>query len=545
MARYVEEEPLKNYQIDSFVDGYNSFSGSKLLIKKTEIPQGATNVTIDENGSATKRAGKSRYGAELSSGHALFGLGRLKNSSNNKVIAASNTAWYNITSSTSTVLTGMTFTADKPTRFCQAIDRLYGANNTDNLAYTTNGSTITEVTANGNIGDWPVFFNQRIYMTNATFADRIYYSNSYSIDLTTNPPTLTTTDFGTFNTDLTATPDKNAGYITLLPGGGVEIVCLKSDNQQGTDYLFVYTKGHGVWRIGVAANNADGSLAHTVTQFVPVGDTPSGLSVIKHKNDQWSFNGYNVVTLGEVATFQTSRLTAKGGRVKAEADSIAAAGKSLVVGGSFKDKVYYAYQTGSYNDRVITYNSILNAWDPPYTNWNVSCFLVHTEDDGTQRFLAGSSNSGDSFVYELETGQNDQGAAISAMFETKSTDCEKPGLVKYFAFIDVFYGSLFGTLTYEVFIDEVSSITGSLQIGNSSDRTAGISAFPLGTKPLGAEYDPDATFTSLAQNDSFRIDCGYTEGKRISVRFTNAVTGEAFKINGISIWYSEGSIYQE
>lgn len=545
MARsYRNETPLQSYdKISSFEGGYNSFSASKLLIKDNEFPQGALEVTIDENGSATKRNGKSRYSAEVASGHAIFGLGRLKNSSHNKVIATSNTSWYLITSGTATALTGMSFTADKPTRYCQTIDRLYGANNTDNLAYTANGSTITEVSANGNIGDWPVYFNQRIYMTNATYADRIYYSNSYSLDLSTSPPTLTTTDFGSFNTDLTSSPKKTAGYIVLLPGGGVEITRLILDNQSGTDYLFAETKNHGLWRVGVATANSDGSLAHTVVQFAPAVNSPSGLSLVKHKNDLWLYDGSNFSTVGEVATFQTARLTTKGGRVKAEADSIATAGKDDVVACSYKDKVYYAYQTGSYNDRVEVHDSVTNSWSSPYTNWNVSCFLVHTEDDGTQRLLAGSSNASDSYVYELETGTNDQSTAIDAQFDTKSTDCGKPGLLKRFAFIDVFYGMVFGTLSYEVFIDEVSSITGSLQLGNSSTRTAGLGAFALGTKALGVEFE-SGTFASLSQNDSFRIDCAYTAGQRISVRFSNGNTSENFKINGINIWYLDGSIYE-
>lgn len=545
--RYANETPLQNFEIPSFKDGYNSFSGSKLLIKKTEFPQGAFNVYSDENGSVTKRAGKSRWGAELASGYKAQGMGWLRNTSHNKVIAAAGTAWYNVTSTTSTALTGKTFTADKFTTFEQAIDRLYGANNTDNLCYTTNGTSITEVSSNGNIGLWPVYFNQRIYMTNATYPDRIYYSNSYSVDLTTNPPTLTTTDFGSFNTDLSASPKKTAGYIALLPGTGVEINRLFRDSQSGTDYLWVHTEHHGVWRIGVGSANSDGSLAHTVTQFVPGSETHSGASVVKNGNDQWFYDrkSENFVTLGEVAQFQNARITPKGGRVKAEVASIATAGHSQVAAGTFKSKIYFAYRTGSYNDRVIVYDTITNTWSSPYSGWNVSSFMEYEDDNEVKRFLAGSSDSADSYIYELETGTADQNTAISATFDTISTDCGKPGLIKRFGFIDVFYGTVFGVLNYEVFIDETSSLTGSLQLGNSTSVSVGIGSIPVGRYPVGADYDTSTTFASLAQNDSFRIDCGYAAGKRISVRFTNANTGESFKINGVSIWYLEGSIYEQ
>lgn len=549
MARraYREDEPLQRFSLGSFEGGYNSFSGSKLLIKNSEFPQGAMEVYSDENGSVTKRAGKSRYGVELENNHAIVGIGNLKNSIYNKLLAMCNQTLYHLTSSAKTAITGVTFTADKVCDILNADGKVWIANNTDNLAYSSDGATVTAISSNGNIGRWPIFYNQRLYMTNASNLDRIYYSNPVAIDLSTNPPTytgLSTTNL--FNTDLTATPKKTAGYIILIPNSGVEVTRLIVQNQAGTDYLWAHTKNHGIWRISPNGTNSDGSLIHSVVQFVPSTGTPSGQSVGAAGNDQWFYDrkNANFVTLGEVATYQNSRITPKGGRVKAEITSMAVAAHSKVAFGFFKSKVYFAYMVGTYNDRVEVYDTISNSWSAPYSNWNIGQFMVFEEDDGTQRILTTSSKTTDSYVYEIETGTADGSTAISAKVDSKSTDCGQPGLIKRFAFIDVFYSTVFGVLSYEVFIDEVTSLTGSLQLGNSASAAIGMGSVPMGITPMGAKYPSGTTFASLSQNDSFRIDCGYAAGKKISVRFSNANTGEGFKINGIAIHYLPGSIYE-
>lgn len=536
MATRYYDDNLLSHTLPSFSGGYNSYAGGKSTVADNEFPYGQ-NVVVEGNGSTTKRNGSSRYTPQISNGHKITGLGWLSNSTYNELIISSNTSWYN---KAATPLSGMSFTADKETHFCQAIDRLYGANNTNNLAYTSDGLTITEVSTNGNIGDWPVYYNQRLYMTNAANPDRIYYSNP----INATASSYSAGDFGTFDTNLSATPKKNAGFIILIPGGGVVITRLYLDNTSGTDYLYAYTKRHGIWRISYSAVNNDGSIAHTITQVVSSGGTPSGKSLVKVANDQWYYGGDNWYSYGEQAQYQNLRISTKGGRVKREADTISSGGKNNVAGAIFKNKIYSAYQTGSYNDRLEIYDVRLNSWSSPIVGINANCFLVYEDDSGISRLLAGSSNPNDSYVYELETGTDDVSNPVDAFFETKSTDCGKPGLFKYFGFIDVSYSLVYGVLTYEVFVDEVLSITGSLQLGNSNSMPVGVGSTLIGSTLVGSDYDPNTTFASLAQNDTFRIDCGYTAGKKVSVRFSNNNTGEQFKIDSLTIWYIPGSIYQ-
>lgn len=523
---------LKKFSIESFNRGYNSYAGSRSQVEDEEIPQGAYNVVLDDNGSAAKVNGMTKFcSAEID--EAIRGMSQFHTSVINKLIVASGDAWYDVTTSTKTALTGMTFTTDQETAFCQALGNLYGCNGTDNLAYTDDGETITEVTSNGNVGDQIVFFNQRLYMTNASNMDRVYYSNPYASDGSIG-------DFGTFDTNLSATPPKNAGFLMFDPGSGEEVTHLRVVK----NYLYVYTK-RNIWRVAASSTlNDDNSVNHTAELLVEGNGTPSMRGAVQVGNDIWHYNYDNIYSLGEVAEFQNIRATTKSARVKSEVNSIAVAGRGTVAMGQYKERVYISYMTGTYNDRILIYDARLNAWSSPVIGKNISCFLDWEDDDGTHRFLAGSSDSSKSYIYQLESGTDDDGVAIDAKFETKSTDCGSPGLMKRIAFIEVFYSMVYGVLSYEVKLDEVTSTTGSQQLGNSTSMPVGVGSMMIGSFPIGEEYDPDTEFADLAQNSSFAIDCGFEEGRRVSVAFSNSNAGEQFKINGITIHYKEGSPYE-
>lgn len=525
---------LKQFSIKSFNKGYNSYAASRSMVEDQEIPQGAYNVVLDDNGSASKVAGMSKYcSEEIATGKAIRGMAQFHTSSINKLIVAAGTAWYDVGTTSKTALTGMTFTNDKDTFFCQAMGRLYGCNGTDNLAYTSNGTTITEVTSNGNIGDQIVYYNQRLYMTNSSNPDRVYFSNPINNDGTIG-------NFGTFDTNLSATPAKNAGWFAIEQGGGKEVTHLRVVKNT----LYVYTKD-SVWRVTASSTlNDDNSVNHLFEELVSGNGTPSSRGAIQVANDIWHYNYDNIYSLGEVAEFQNIRATTKSARVKSEINSIAVNGRDKVAMGQYKEKVYISYTTGTYNDRITIYDVRLNAWSAPIQGKNISCFLDWVDDDGTHRFLGGSSDSSKSYIYQLESGTDDDDTAIEAMFETKSTDCDKPGLVKRFAFVEVFYSMVYGVLSYEVKIDETTSTTGSKQLGNSTDRPVGIGSMMIGSFPIGSEYDPSTDFADLAQNSSFTIDTGFEEGKRIAIKFSNSNSGEQFKINGVTIHYKEGNPYE-
>lgn len=108
---------LKKYAIKSFNKGYNSYASSRSMVEDQEIPQGAYNVVLDDNGSASKVAGMEKYSVEVASGKAIRGMTQFLTSSIRKLIAAAGTGWYDVTTSASTLLDGMTFTDDLDTTF--------------------------------------------------------------------------------------------------------------------------------------------------------------------------------------------------------------------------------------------------------------------------------------------------------------------------------------------------------------------------------------------------------------------------------------------
>lgn len=541
--KYYPDDELKNYPVKDFKLGYNSYAASKSLIKDNEFPYGV-NVLLDDNGSVTKRNGSSRYGGEVLSGKAPKNGVQYRTTTVNELIVGVGTKWKKSTGSSFTDIPGLTFTDDLDWDFVVTLGRLYGCNGTDKLAYY-DGSTITEQTTNGNVGDQVVAFNARLYMTNSSYPDRIYYSNPYSYDAAT--AAFSVSNFGTFNTDLTSTPKKNAGYIMLDPGSGVRITKLKVYSSVGTgDCLYVWTNRQ-LWKITpVAEPLDDGSIAHSISVIVDGKGTPAPKSVVQMGNDLKFFDYDNIYSLGEQPQYQNIRVSTLSGRIKSEIDEVTIAGKSQVAMGFFKDKLWFSYRKGTYNDRICIYDVRLNAWGAPFQGLNIGWFLDFEETDGTHRWLGGSSDSADSYVYELDTGTNDNSTAVSAEFETKSFDCGKPGLIKRFAFIDVFYALLFGKLSYQVFIDEVDS-TGieTIGLGTSSSVPSGCGTQPVGTFPFGLEYNTATTFATLLKNSTFRIELGYVAGKRISVRFTNNNLGEQFKINSMIPYFIEGSIHEQ
>lgn len=526
---------LKNHALENFALGYNSYLQSKSMVEDREIPYGF-NVVLNDVGSATKRSGYLAYGGEIVAGHTPKGAAHYVTDTKNEVIVACNTGWYRKNGSSWDLIPGKTFSADKDTYFIQAMGRLYGANGTDNLCYY-DGTSITEVSPTyGGVFKRLAFFAYRLWGISATDSDRLYWSNTIAADGTMG-------DFGTFDVNLSASPiPKNAGWLEIVPGAGIKLKNIYTDSDAGSEFIYVESDRRVDRFSATATKNTDNSLIWPQGNITPDIGALSPFGSVKVGNDRWFYTGDSISSRGEVAQYQNIRTQNKSGRINSEISSIPPSGRGSVALGYWKDKVYIAHKVGSYNDKVEVYDVKLNAWGTPLTGLNIHSFLSVTESDGTKRFLGLSSN--ESYVLELETGLDDNGTAIAAEFETKATDCKLPGVVKRFAFIDVFYSTVYGTLTYEVFLDEVSSITGSVRLGNSQDKPVGIGSLPIGSFVIGEEYDPSTTFATLQQNSSFRIYCDYNPGKTISVRFGNANLGEQFRINGIVVNFLPGSIYE-
>lgn len=536
---------LQSHFLKAFNLGYNSYSQSKTMIKDEEFAYGQ-NVELDDNGSVQKRSGSRRYSIQVAPGRSIQGMIQFKSPSINSLICAAGTNWYNCTTTTAIALTGATFADSLATDYCQAFDRLYGANGTDPLSYTTDASSINQVTTFGNIGRFPVFFGGRIFMTNSAFPDRIYFSNTITPSAVPNTG-YTVGNFGTFDTDLNATPQKkNAGFLQIAPGSGVVIIKLFVDGDQGSiDSLFVYTERNGIYKFdNLQVDGADGHITMSTSHTNAYFSTPAPRSVLKVANDQEFYGGDNLYSLGAVALYNNVRVSVKSGRIKSEMIGVPAPAKKNFVNSFFKTDVYSAYTGGTFNDRMIVRNTVLNAYSAPWVGINSSCMIEYIEPDGTRRLLSGSSDPSNSYIYELQSGLDDAGVPVKSYFETKSTDCDMPGRVKRLGFVKVYYALVYGTITYEVFADEISSITGSITFGQASSGSSGFGMLPFGMFAFGMESSAGATNANQAINGVLTIPCNYVAGTRFSVRFTNSNLNEQFKINAASFHFLPGSIFE-
>lgn len=542
---------LKSFNFQKFDGGYNSFSGSRSNVKDNEIPSipGSTkNVILDDNGSPQKRSGFINWSAALTPSFPVSGMALYKTYTTNTVIAASGTSWWNCSSGVSTKLTGKTFASSTQTSFCASTGVLFGANGVDNLCYTSDALTINEVTVNGLIGTYPTFYNSRIYMLSTAFPDRVYFSNPYAFTLPTQGGLSVTTsitgfDFANlFVTNLSATPKQNAGFLAFQPGSGVVIVSLIID---GTT-LFAFTKAHGIWSITTNVTvNSDGTITHSFSPVVNGIGCPSPRSIAKvSQNDLYFYGGDNMYSRGEVQYYASPRVTTQSGRIQSEMRSIVQVAKQNVATVFYLNKVYVAYQTGGIqNDTIILKDTVLNAWSTPFTGIPISCFLDYTDAAGYRHLLGGSSDPARPYIFELNVGTDDGGVPISASFETKSSDCKAPGLIKYAAFIDVFYQQLKGTLDCQVIGDETTILsTYSQQQQLVASGSIGVGSQVVGTFLVGAEFTPGAVIAAASYEGQFRISVNYKRFRRISIKFSNPRLGEQFKINNAVVWFKEGSI---
>lgn len=344
--------------------------------------------------------------------------------------------------------------------------------------------------------------------------------------------------------NFTSTTPYFGGYFRIKPGAGVEITGLF----EGVDGLYAGTKQGEIYKItAVGTTGISAAQTHSIQLVVRGAGFSSPCATVQVGNDMQFFYDKYWMSLGYQQLFgNLLRASNLSKRYKPELTTIK--NKDKVSAAFFNDTVYLSYGSGNENTRVAKLsfkdrNYQLSAWSAPITDWNVTKFIVYTDSDGTKHLYGGSSV--ESYVYEFESGQNNNGVAINATLETKSYDCKLPGQVKYFAFIDVFYSMVYGALTYEVLIDEISSAVGTKSLGNSNDGGIGVGSQIMGEFIVGEELDETATFASLQQNNRFRIPVNFKKGQTISVRFTNNNIGEDFKINGIKIYYQPGSIYEE
>lgn len=533
MSKY-DDEKLQEFSIPALNGGYNNYTQSKTSVEDNEIIGSSLNVEVDETFTGIKKVGGSaRVSTEISAGHIGNHIHIHSTETGDEVIAISGSVVSKI-KPTQVVITGVTPTADLDYTSMQGGNKSYFLNGTDN-PFSYDGSVLATLSTNqptNGCGSVGVYYARRAYVTDKVNKDQVNFSGMFSPE-----------DTKDYLFNFTTTTPVFAGYFRIKPGAGVEITNLF----EGTDGLYIFTKQGEIYRaVPDGTTGLTAAQVHSV-QLIARGAGASGaFATIQVSNDihffydkYWNSLGYQQLYGNLLRSSNLSK------RVKPELSSIV--NKNKVAAVFFNDSAYISYGNTAYNNRVLKMsfkdrNFQMGAWSAPIDGWKVNKWAVYTDTSGIKHLYGASSI--DSYINEYDIGSNNGVAAVEAIFEVKSFDCKRPGQIKYFPFIDVFYSTVFGQLSYQVFIDEVLAVEDVKQLGNSSSKGAGSGSYPSGAKPSGANYDPSTTFATLKQNSKLRIPCNFKRGQTVTVRLSNSNSNESFKINGLKIYFQEGSVYE-
>lgn len=495
---------LKDFEISTFTGGINKFLG-KRNIADNELPD-MQNMDFVGLGGLKKRAGRIKAGTSIDD--RVRGLAYFKTPSIRGWYRMSGTTLKN---SSNGALTGMAYTSDLQTEFIQAQDKLYVMNGTDNLSFTSDGSTITEITANGNVGAIGIYYNQRLYCNNTTNPARLYFSGSG-------------TSIGNFSS---ASP-AYGGYIEFKPGSGAIIKGLA----RFQDDLYVWLED-SIYRVHpVSGSGTTNALDHTIELVSNMRGCVSHRSIDQVENDIFFFARDGVFSLGEVANYIEVRTTEMTSRIwpTIQAVSSDALARTAAVYSNHKYYLSLSDDGQDYNNKVLVWDTRYGGW-LYWTNMNVNCWLEYIDANDARHIYYGSDTTGQ--TYEINVGSNDDGVAINAYFYTKCYDLKDFSQSKLFMDGEVLFGPIYGNVDIKVYVDE-QILSRTLSIGTSSTYADGIGALEVGVFYIGGEQNtPESgTTTPTLQNDWRYFDIGY-EGNTIQFFFQNKNLSEGFQVEKI------------
>lgn len=533
---------LSRFSFDGWADGLNTFANSTTQIRDTELAE-AQNVWIEGANSVSTAPGWERVFDELP--NTIDGWTNYTTDTFDYILVASDGDIKRWTGSAWSDLTGAAFSAGVRTWFVKAYGRCYVINGTDTSYYTSNGTSLTSVTSGKSLL-YPVEFAARIYGVDPADKSKVWFSNAARVAYSGGSVTLDLADpgFGQFDTNLSATPVKNAGFFIIPPGQGVEITGLfPTSDSTGTSVLDIHTARHGMFRVDIPTVNSDNTLFHNAKPVIRENAALSNESIIMVGADELYFSR-GVVSLGEVAQFQNIRPAIKSGSIQPEFEAIPSGAWPNVALGFWNNRLHAAYQAGgSYNNRIASYNILLKCWDGLDTRHSFAGFF-QADISSERTFLGVSDNPSDNYLYKLVEGQyNDDGDAYTATFRTKDTDCGNP-VQKGFAFAIVRYAEAYGSVTVNAYIDGVlvSIPQSTFTFGTPSSTTSGNAIQPHGTYVHGVPSGGGTA--SGARDGEFVVDLSYLRGNRIGFEFENTHADEKYSILGIEIWYLKGEIYE-
>jgi len=510
---------LSKFEIKSFVGGLNAFA-NKTNIKDNESPNMLNMDFIGLRG-IKKRLGFDVLNDEVVNGKAITGMFVYnKADGTQEILCAAGTNIYKWDGSTWNVISGGTITDGASVNTAQVGDRLYICSGQDALQYydgtdlqTTDIELVSGEPANPSIC-WTWGKRLVVNSTTAGKEDRFYVGGRIADDGTT----INTGDFRV------ASPAYGgaAGY-----GTGKKIAAFS----QLKNYFYVFLLNGEIHQVSLGAGE---SSALTFSDSI-VSDSIGAInqrSVEIVENDIHFVWYDGIYTFGEVANFSSYRTRIMSQRIDPLFMVIDRSYLSKIFSIYFNQRVYYFYRDSeTYNNGVLVFDTRYKAW----LKWNAinadsACIF---KDTSREHLYFGSSDSSESYVFEIEQGTDDNGVAINSKYLTKCFDMNNFSQLKLFFDARVLFGPVLGTIAINTYISDSTS-TISATSGSASIYVDGFGSLPFGSFAFGLEYNtPDGTTLDNPSNDYIVINLDAVEGTNIQFEFSNNSLAESFQIEEI------------
>jgi len=511
---------LKSFKVESFVGGYNAFA-NKTNIKDDESPDMINMDFVGIRG-LKKRRGYSQLSGEVSNGNKITSVfAYLKNDGSNELLGAADTHIYKWNGSSWSAVSGGTITAASVVNTAQVGDKLFIMTGQDALQYydgtnlSTTGITLVDnEPANPSFG---ILFGKRLICNSTTSGKEHMFWASGAIT-----SAGATTNVGDFRL---ASPAYGAlaGY-----GEGRNIAAfgvLKN-------YLYTFLSTGEIHQLSYVGGES-GALTFsdsTVSNFI---GCVGARAIDNVENDLFFVWRDGIYSLGEVANYTSIRTKNISGKIENIVDSISSTRLSSMVLQYYNERLYVAYtSSGTINNAMLVYDTRYRGW-LPWDSIRASDLTKFIDSDNQEHLYFSSSDSTDSYCYELESTSNDNNAAISSKFLTKCFSLDEFSIQKLFFDARILFGPVLGAITIKVHISDGSSIA-TAQIGSATTYSDGIGSRMIGDHMVGATYNtPDNTSLDNPQNDFRVFDIDAEEGTNIQFEFSNENINENFQIEEI------------
>jgi hypothetical protein len=394
-------EPLVR---DNFAGGVNYFYGSR-QVQDNESPNAINCDFKGETGVGNRSYGYTQIGTVPGGLTLAYGLGQLHTPTLNQILAfLSDGTNVELAYSTGGAFTtvDVDFTNGLNVDGCEAASAFYVGNGTDTMQHWD--GTQWNVTTNGKIGRYPAFYNNRIWIVDATNLDELWFSGIYPGD-----NTLGANHLGDF-------ADANAGWIKFRAGSGAVITGVKPFK----NYLYVFTRD-SIYRLS-PATSANVFTVELVTSAV---GCVSHRSIVQVGEDLMFAADDGVYSLGDVANYLYVRTTNRSAKIQRIFDAMTGATKLSLAAiyTNFKYHLFYSIANAT-NDSVICYDVRYKAWQD-WRNMAGQAASLWWDSTGALNALFVEPSTGK--VQQMYKGTTDNGAAISSYWYSKSLTEDLPG----------------------------------------------------------------------------------------------------------------------